>query len=93
MKKVWADLKAAAGLKRLRGKRGPKPARVEQYQWFKTGSAIHRKIPSALRSDAHAIEAARKAHSKETGIPLATCSRYHRRFMRWLEANPSVSLD
>jgi len=91
MTKIWADLKTAAGLKKPQ-KRGPKPTSVKQHQWFKTGSAIHRKIPSARSSDAHAITAARKAYSKETGIPLETCSRYHERYVVWLKENPSIGL-
>jgi hypothetical protein len=72
------------------GKRGRKPEPADQTQWFKIGLAIDELIPRTSRPDRGAITAARKAHSRDTGLPLGTCGRYHSRYRRWLAANRST---
>jgi hypothetical protein len=72
-------------------KRGPIPRPTEN-SWFKIGSKIHDKIPISMRSDTKAATIARKAYSVETGgrVSVEMCGSYHRRYVRWLKANPSV---
>lgn len=74
-------------------RRGPEKSSVRNSTWFKIGLAIHRKIPGDQCSNAHAITAARKAYSGETGrIPFKTCARYHGHYVAWLKENPSIGL-
>jgi hypothetical protein len=92
-------LKSAAALlrdsrrKKNPGKRGPVPKPTEG-SWFRIGSKIHEKIPITMRSDPTAVTAARKAYSEETRgrVSLEMCGSYHRRYVHWRKANPSVGL-
>ena len=88
--KSAAALLRASRRKKNPGKRGPVPKPTEN-SWFKIGSKIHEKIPITMRSDPTAVTAARKAYSEETGgrVSLEMCGSYHRRYVRWLKANPS----
>jgi hypothetical protein len=78
-----------AGAPKPQRKRGPVPKPTEN-SWFRIGSKIHDKIPISMRSDAKAATVARKAYSKETGgrVSIEMCGSYHRRYVRWLKANP-----